>query len=332
MLLQIVDWDRYFENDRSRTRIQCSFVCVPNKQHGMGFRRLMLEPDGAMIYGIFHLLLGACSQQRKPRQGFLTDDGSRRGRAWTEEDLAVKFGRPLEEITRSISMLITEKIGWLRDATITADSPPTHRVTPALAGEPKELSQVAGESGTSNEKSASPHELTADSPSTHLGEKGREEERNGMERREGSPPLPSEHDFPEAEWPTLEQVLAFCLRATPDPIPQEIGKKFWEHYEKVRLPKWTTSSGQHFQWQGKLRAWALDESRNGGGTGGGEKNRPDWAKQKDALARIGQLNELIETSPANRETVYHKASATEADRAQLKKWRGELAQLKRGQA
>lgn len=330
MLLQIVDWDLHFENDRSRTRDRCSWLCVPNKQHGMGFSYLMKEPDGTAIYGMFHLILGACSQQRKPRQGYLTDDGTATGQPWTADDLFVKFRRPPEEINRAIEVLISKKIGWLRDAALPPHSPPTDCPQTANSNGATELVQVTGNSGTSDEKRPSPAALTADSPPTHLEGKGIEEK--GREGKEGNAAPPPDRNFPEAEWPTLEQVLAFCLRATPELIPQEIGKKFWEHYEKVRLPKWTTSSGQHFQWQGKLRAWALDESRNGagGGIGGGEKNRPDWAKQKDALARIGQLNELIEKSPANRESVWHQANATEADRAQLKKWRAELTNLRRG--
>ena len=98
-LYQIKDWDAFFENDRSRNRIQCSFVCVPNKQHGMGFCRIMAEVDGAAIYGIWHCIVGACSQQRK-RNGWLTPDGDKAVSGWGVEDLALKFRRPESEIAR----------------------------------------------------------------------------------------------------------------------------------------------------------------------------------------------------------------------------------------
>ena len=48
-IYQVKDWDALFENDRSRRVEQCRFVCVPNNQHGMGFCRIMAEPDGAAI-------------------------------------------------------------------------------------------------------------------------------------------------------------------------------------------------------------------------------------------------------------------------------------------
>ena len=131
-LYQIKDWDAHFENDRSRNRIQCSFVCVPNKQHGMGFCRIMAEPDGAAIYGIWHCIVGACSQQRK-RNGWLTPDGDKAVSGWGVEDLALKFRRPEIEIARALEVLCSEKVGWIINhqntpshRAITAQSPPTH--------------------------------------------------------------------------------------------------------------------------------------------------------------------------------------------------------------
>jgi hypothetical protein len=110
MTYQIKDWDAYFENDRSRNRIQCSFVCVPNKQHGMGFCRIMAEPDGAAIYGIWHCIIGACSQQKK-RHGWLTADGEQAGSPWLLGDLALKFRRPEKEIERALQVLTSERVG-----------------------------------------------------------------------------------------------------------------------------------------------------------------------------------------------------------------------------
>ena len=123
MIYQILGWDSHFENNRSRQVEKCNFVCVPNKQSGMGFRRLLREPDGMAIYGLWHCILGACSQQqvgvgdgkqwRSLRDGWLTDNGRADGVAWTEEDLSVKFGRPEEEIKRALSVLSSVKIGWV---------------------------------------------------------------------------------------------------------------------------------------------------------------------------------------------------------------------------
>ena len=125
---QIKDWDSYFENERSRNVDRCGFVCVPNKQHGMGFSRVMAEPDGAAIYGIFACILGACSQQKRPRCGWLTDNGlapvqppthPRRahdqpaGAPWDATDLAIKFRRPVTEVVRALEVLSSQKVGWI---------------------------------------------------------------------------------------------------------------------------------------------------------------------------------------------------------------------------
>jgi hypothetical protein len=132
-IYRIKDWNEHFENDRSRSRKSCSFVCVPNKQHGMGFCRIMAEKDGAAIYGIWHLILGACSQQLSPRNGWLTADGDQAGSPWGVDDLALKFRRPETEISRALNVLSSKSVGWIEvtgespddHCEVTADSPPT---------------------------------------------------------------------------------------------------------------------------------------------------------------------------------------------------------------
>jgi hypothetical protein len=118
---RIKDWSRYFENDRSRQRDRCSFVCVPNKQHGIGLARILSLPDGGAIYGVWCLLLGACSQQKTPRSGWLTDDGTGTGTPWTAHDLHLKFRRPEPEIKRALEVLCGANVGWMEEAT--AQSP-----------------------------------------------------------------------------------------------------------------------------------------------------------------------------------------------------------------
>lgn len=126
-LYQIKDWNEHFENSKSRERISCSFVCVPNKQHGLSFSRLMAEKDGAMIYGIWCLLLGACSQQKKPREGWLTVDGYQTGTAWVPDDMALKFRRPKSEIERALQVISSQEVGWL----IAHECPSSTRSVPA---------------------------------------------------------------------------------------------------------------------------------------------------------------------------------------------------------
>ena len=153
MTYQVKDWDRNFENDRSRSRRNCSFVCVPNKQHGMGFNRIVSEPDGAAIYGIWQMIIGACSQQII-RNGWLTDDGEQTGSPWGADDLAVKFHRPESEIQRALDFLSSPKVGWI----------------------------ICHKSNNQNELPLTNRVVTVNSPSLHLEEKRREEK--GIEEEE----------------------------------------------------------------------------------------------------------------------------------------------------
>jgi len=174
---QVNDWDLHFENDRSRERKNCSFVCVPNKQHGMGFSRVMAEPDGAAIYGIWHMIIGACSQQTH-RNGWLTDDGEQAGSPWGADDMGIKFRRPVAEIQRALDFLCSPKVGWINCL------------------ENKELQPT-------------PDVLPACSPPTPLEEKRREEK-----RKEGnnSPPSAFIKDVFDA-WNTMAESVGIpkCL-------------------------------------------------------------------------------------------------------------------------
>lgn len=132
IVYRIKDWDVHFENAKSRERETCSYVCVPNKQHGMSFSKLMLEKDGGNIYGTWHLMVGACSQQRRPREGWMTNDGKPTGTPWTVEDLSVKFRRPDSEITRALEVLTSPRIAWIE----------TYQINVAPAASPNEKAVI----------------------------------------------------------------------------------------------------------------------------------------------------------------------------------------------
>ena len=111
---RIRDWGEHFENAKSRTIKECLWVPMPNKQDGMGFTRIMVEPDGAAIYGVWCMIVGACSRQHKGRRsGWLTDDGHHEGTAWVPRDLAMRWRRPVEEIERALVFLSSDPVGWL---------------------------------------------------------------------------------------------------------------------------------------------------------------------------------------------------------------------------
>lgn len=130
MPYQIKDWDKYYENDRSRQRDKCSFVCIPNKQDGMGLTHILCEKDGTAILGVFLLIVEACSRHPRPRQGWLTDDGDQMGRPWLLSEMAIRWRRTEKEIERALQVLTETRVGWLSPPTnhqVTADSPPDNQ-------------------------------------------------------------------------------------------------------------------------------------------------------------------------------------------------------------
>lgn len=113
MTYQIRGWNDYFENNKSRDRKSCSFVCVPNKQDGQGLMFILAEPDGLAIYGVWALLLGKASRQRV-RDGWMTDDGLPNGTPWTLDALALSFRCQPSAVERALNFISSPKVGWIQ--------------------------------------------------------------------------------------------------------------------------------------------------------------------------------------------------------------------------
>jgi hypothetical protein len=92
-LYQIANYNRIYENFRSRNVDRCMFVYVPNNLGDAALANVLGEPDGAAILGIWELILKLCSGQPKPRHGCLTADG-KLGRRYCAGELARLFRRP----------------------------------------------------------------------------------------------------------------------------------------------------------------------------------------------------------------------------------------------
>jgi hypothetical protein len=144
VVYQITNWNRFFENNKSRERESCRFVCIPNKQDGAGLARVLSHQNGAAIYGIFHLLVCEVSRQKSPRDGWLTDSGQapeclKSGQmlsaevppevppevpaaealaghsdAWTIPVIAARCRRPIAEITEAIEVLTSVNVNWIK--------------------------------------------------------------------------------------------------------------------------------------------------------------------------------------------------------------------------
>lgn len=154
----IKDWDMHFENNKSRERIKCSYVCVPNKQDGKGLIEILSLPDGASIYGIWCLLLGLCSKQRKPRHGYLTDNGLPTGCPLTARDLALIWRRKEAEIARALDVLSSQPVGWIEiDGEVPAKCPPSARLVSLNGIEEKRIEEKRKTAAAPDTASVPPH-------------------------------------------------------------------------------------------------------------------------------------------------------------------------------
>lgn len=59
---RIRDWEKHFENNRTRELKRMDWLPVPNKHDGSGFTALLDHPNGVAHYGAWHLILQVASK------------------------------------------------------------------------------------------------------------------------------------------------------------------------------------------------------------------------------------------------------------------------------
>lgn len=107
MAYKIKDWDTHYEKAQVRRCKTMSWVAIPNKHDGKGFRRIAKHPDGVSIFGAWVLIVQVASKM--PTRGVLADkDGP-----LTAEDLADKTGFPEKIFEKALKLLSQPRIGWL---------------------------------------------------------------------------------------------------------------------------------------------------------------------------------------------------------------------------
>lgn len=103
---RIRDWDRHFENNRTRELKNLSWVPVPNKQDGDGYTEIMSHKNGAAHFGCWHAILQVASKC-DPR-GTLLRDGAR---AHDFTSLSRITRIPESILIEAVERLLT--IGWV---------------------------------------------------------------------------------------------------------------------------------------------------------------------------------------------------------------------------
>lgn len=110
---QVKDWSKNFEGAKSKDYNNKSSCQMPTK-HGLGYRKLIRQKDGAALFGAWCALVQVLSKQPKPRQGYLTDTGLADGSPYTASDLELLTDIPAILFERLLQVAANEQVGWLR--------------------------------------------------------------------------------------------------------------------------------------------------------------------------------------------------------------------------
>lgn len=202
-MYRVVDWERHFENNRTRELKTLTWVPFPNKHDGDGYTELLDHPDGPAHYGAWCAIAQVASKC-EPR-GTLVRDGAR---PHTAASLARMTHFPESIMAAAIERLVVQ-IKWLE-------------IVPDPEGY-EDLAAIPQESATAPQSPAS--RVRAQEGK---GREGKGTEGKGMEEEDcgeaSSPPpaatTPAVMVFPcngpgAREWPLDEAKLAEYRESFP---------------------------------------------------------------------------------------------------------------------
>jgi hypothetical protein len=162
-LLRVRDWDRLYENNRSREMKRTGWFPAPNDLSADGYVELVSHEDGAAHLGAWTALLMVASRA-KPRRGLLIRED---GRPHTAESLSRVTRLPEPLLAAAIECLL--KIGLLEVAE--AD---LHEISDLPSHPP---------AGSSHPPASKPQEGAVEGKGTeHHHQEGKGKERKGTER------------------------------------------------------------------------------------------------------------------------------------------------------
>lgn len=171
-VIVIKDWNKHYENNRSRAVTDLTWVPIKNKHDGLSYATVIAHEDGAKIFAAFILMVEVASRCQ-PRGRLVRSDGTR----LTPKMLALRTRAPEDWFLTAIPVL--KDVDWIE-----------------LTNE------------TSGERQAGDSQVAGD---CQAGDEERKKEGNGKKgRKEVSDSPPSKPSGEDVEHPTLSEVLAFA--------------------------------------------------------------------------------------------------------------------------
>ena len=103
----VKDWQKLFENNRSRTVENLRWVCVPNKHDGEGYATVMEQENAAELFAAWVLILQVASKCQE-RGTLMREDGT----PMTAKTLAMKTRAEKSWFENALNFFTT-KVKWL---------------------------------------------------------------------------------------------------------------------------------------------------------------------------------------------------------------------------
>lgn len=246
---RVRDWDKHFENNRTRDLKKMDWVPVPNRHDGSGFCELMDHPDAMAHYGAWHLILQVASKCGE--RGTLLREGAGGVKiAHTPQSLARITHGSAAVFEAAIERLVS--IGWLEVCTIPAPS------------------------------CGNPAPRCGEVPMERKGMEGNGRERKGREGK-GLDPTPPDRRTPPDEdsdskprTPSAKSpdgwTLADCVRAAEGiAMPLAMVEAFYNHYAAV---DWIDAAGRKItQLKPALAKWKASQQHRDAETAARSKRR-----------------------------------------------------------
>ena len=136
-MYRVKGWDQFFESAKSKTYGHKQQTYMPNK-HGLGYKRLLAQPNGEAMFGAWCSMCQVLSRQLKPRRGYLTDNGRSNGTPWSPDDVALVTGFAVETVREMMANCASPEVEWLEPVKTPKD---TTRIPQSLSKEPQSLSK-----------------------------------------------------------------------------------------------------------------------------------------------------------------------------------------------
>jgi hypothetical protein len=148
MSYQIIEWDKHYENNRSRQVERLHWVSVPNRHDGEGYSLIMADTRAAEIFAAWILIVQVASKCH-PRGSLVRDDGT----PMSLRAISLKTRGDLKWFEYAIPKLL--EVGWIQPLTTECHlGAPRRQVTDANLTPPCEEGRE--ENGKKEENSLTP--------------------------------------------------------------------------------------------------------------------------------------------------------------------------------